>query len=147
MTCQRCGEPDADLRTLRMACTYMMDEIGLPFGVDVIDGRFISSMRRIETDPPLLVDSAEAAPEGKHRFYTLEVCKLCRADWMRAIKGWFDDKSRPASPGSGIFIRDLGATREISEAEWAERVNAIGHWGTTTLDRALARRFARREHG
>lgn len=54
----------------------------------------------------------------KDRFYTLIVCKDCRADWMDAIKEWFEKKPKIESCGSGIFVRRNGATVEISQEEW-----------------------------
>jgi len=30
--------------------------------------------------------------ELKDNYYTLRVCKECRADWMKSIKHWFDKK-------------------------------------------------------
>ena len=92
-TCQRCGEgPDQDLRTLRMACLYNMEELGLPF-------------RR----------------EDNH-VYTLRVCKTCRGLWMSAIKNWFEwiDTRERRSPGTGIFIRRNGANVEVTEEEFRE---------------------------
>lgn len=62
--CQRCKEEGEDNRTLWMACFYEMSELGLPFRVNELE-----SLNR--------------------KFYTLYVCKSCRADWMRAIKTWF----------------------------------------------------------
>jgi len=77
-----------------MACFYEMNELGLPF---------------------------EMVKVGKKReFYTLRVCKDCRADWMDAIKTWFKAKPVKESCGSGIFIRRNGATVEITQEEWIE---------------------------
>jgi hypothetical protein len=74
-----------------MACFYEMSELGLPF---------------------------EKLAVGEKGFYTLRVCKDCRADWMTAIKGWFLNPSRRERCGSGIFVRRNGATIEITEEEW-----------------------------
>lgn len=91
--CKRCGDGPEDLRTIRMACFYDMGELGLPLDLD---------------------------QEGKS--YCMRVCKACRGDWLAAIRTWFHAASeREASPGSGIFVRELGATREISEDEWLRR--------------------------
>lgn len=99
--CQRCHEVDEDRRTLVMACFYEMDEMGLPFKHQYLP--------------------AHIQDQG-HKFYTLRVCKDCRADWMHAIENWFHTKPSPEpSCGSGIFVRDLGATREISHEEWQKR--------------------------
>jgi hypothetical protein len=98
--CQRCKEEDedGDLRTLWMACGYEMKEMEMPFTKEELASNFLS------------------IPD----FYTLEVCKPCRSDWMHFIRLWWDatpNHSVP-SPNSGIFIRDLGATREVSKEHW-----------------------------
>lgn len=96
-TCVRCKEADEDRRTLWMACFYEMNELGLPF-----------IREEIEKD--------------KVRFYTLRVCKDCRADWLGAIKKWFHEIVPRGTCGSGIFIRENGANVEISETEWYDRI-------------------------
>lgn len=53
-------------------------------------------------------------------FFTLKVCKSCRAEWMITIKNWFEDKPGRKSCGSGIFVRRYGANVEIPEEEWYE---------------------------
>src|SRR3990167_10656478 len=95
-TCQRCEEKGCDRRTIWMACFYAMDELGLPFNKMSVDG------------------------ENGRKFFTLLVCKDCRADWMNAIKIWFETKPIRESCGSGIFVRHNGATIEISEEKWRE---------------------------
>lgn len=92
--CQRCGEDGYDRRTLRMACFYEMGELDIPF--------------------------EKSEPKDGNRFYTLRVCKDCRADWMQAIKTWFDTKPSKESCGSGIFVRRNGTSVEISQEEWNE---------------------------
>lgn len=69
--CQRCGAVGQDRRTLWMACFYQMDELGLPFGEKTM----------------LWEDS-----KYKQHFYTLRVCKGCRAEWMGAIVAWFKNR-------------------------------------------------------
>lgn len=99
-TCQRCGNPGEDRRTLLMGCFYRLEELGIPFGEQ--NGR-----------------------------YALRVCKRCRGEWMQAIKEWFharpqgeDSDCNGADPhaapscGSGIFVRENGTTREVTEEEW-----------------------------
>ena len=49
-----------DLRTLRMSCLYAMDEFDVPF------------------------------KENNDNYYTLRVCKPCRADWITTIEMWFN---------------------------------------------------------
>lgn len=109
--CQKCKELGEDRRTLWMACFYEMMETGLPFlkeRIVVIDN----------TNPP----EAEVLGYRDRLFYTLRVCKGCRADWMQSIKDWFyEEKPSESIPvGSGIFIRELGKCKEITREEWDE---------------------------
>ena len=90
--CARCNQEKPDLRTLWMACFYEMDELDVPF-----------KQKRISE---------------WQQFYTLKVCKECRAEWMVAIESWFKTVTLKESPGSGIFTRRNGATVEIPEEEW-----------------------------
>lgn len=97
--CQRCKEDGEDRRTLWMACFYAMEELGLPFEKETIIEGGIN----------------DGHPNQKYNFYNLRVCKECRAQWMMAIKSWFDTVPFKHEVGSGIFIRHLGATVEVSE--------------------------------
>ena len=63
-SCARCGSQSEDLRTLYMRCLYDMSELKIPFV------------------------NQELLP-GRESFYTLLVCKSCRASWMEAIQNWF----------------------------------------------------------
>lgn len=45
--------------------------------------------------------------------YTMKVCKACRADWMKAIKQWFDDPPLRDESLDGIWIRELGAPAKL----------------------------------
>jgi len=87
---------------LWMACLYAMDELDIPFEVQDRGGKF----------------------------FTLFVCKRCRAEWLQAIEKWFhatpvgediDANSARDIYGTGVFIRELGMTRELSESEVTER--------------------------
>jgi hypothetical protein len=126
--CARCGENGQDRRTLWMACCYRMEETGLPFEKIAISGQVVK-LDRTERHPTLNLDIehyAEPDPEQKpyeSPFYTLRVCKTCRAEWMLAIKGWFtsipgskaaQEADEQAHPGMLAFegripVRVLGA--------------------------------------
>lgn len=93
--CVRCGDVDTDRRTLWMACFYQMQELKVPFE------------QRSQTGTT-------------QRFYTLRVCKDCRADWMDMIEHWFKTPQPRPRPGTGIFIRRNGANIEVTEDEWAK---------------------------
>ena len=108
--CQKCKEVGEDRRTLRMSCFYAMEELNLPFVINrlsVVDSEeFMKSQKVITNDM---------------NFYTLRVCKDCRADWMTAIQTWFNDQpEKKESCGSGIFIRKNGATIEVTEEEFRQ---------------------------
>ena len=74
-----------------MSCFYQMNELDIPFSTTDLDDRV---------------------------FYTLRVCKDCRAAWMQAIETWFDEVPDRKPPGSGIFVRRHGTSVEVSEEEW-----------------------------
>lgn len=99
--CMRCGDEGEDRRTLWMACFYEMMELGIPFEKDFM----------YETSDPR---------ETPIDFYTLRVCKDCRADWMLTIKIWFDRIAARKSTGTDFFIREYGTTRELTEEEVKE---------------------------
>lgn len=93
-TCVRCGDNGPDLRTLWMACFYQMSEMPVPF---------------------------ELKGMGDRQFYTLRVCKDCRADWMDSIATWFATPQPRESTGTGVFVRELGTSIELSHEEIAQR--------------------------
>lgn len=101
--CQKCNEEHDDLRTLWMACFYEMMELNIPFEMEtIIEGGVY-----------------DGHPNQSHNFYTLRVCKGCRADWMTTIKIWWDAPlKKEKSCGSGIFIRQNGANVEVTEEEF-----------------------------
>lgn len=141
--CDRCGSVGSDRRSLWMRCLYAMEELGIPFDrklVLIADGAAAFELTREPTRVPLgdgrslALDAGEVRCDGKlypERVYTLRVCKRCRGEWLAAIRDWFratpegedhDADERPESAvGSGIFVRENGAIREISEEEWAAR--------------------------
>jgi hypothetical protein len=100
--CQRCKENGEDRRTLYMTCFYEMAELGLPF----------DNQDMFETSDPR---------ENPVNFYTLRVCKECRSEWLHAIQDWFNASlpgERFTACGSGIYVRDFGANREVTDEEW-----------------------------
>lgn len=124
-TCARCGSAGQDRRTLRMACFYAMEELGVPFEREVL---LDAGGRPVVLRAGAVTCAGELTPVG---LYTLRVCKRCRGEWMRAAKRWYEDQpegedhdadDRPAGGcGSGIFVRDRGAIREITREEWDAR--------------------------
>lgn len=128
--CQRCGEEGEDRRTLWMACFYAMSELNVPFEQAAILGKWCGKKgdRTLEGLGLTVPEWAEPTGEERHHsFFTLRVCKDCRAEWMAAIEKWFHSfEPQRESCGSGIFIRDKGRCIEITEAEWYERQKARG---------------------
>jgi len=97
--CQRCGDDEDDLRTLWHACLYAMNEMDLPFKEQLL---------------MLHVDASNIT----NNFYTLRVCKKCRSDWMIAIKNWFENPIPQEEKGTGIYIREFGAVKEVTQEEF-----------------------------
>jgi hypothetical protein len=130
--CDRCGEIDEDRRTLHMSCLYKMDEMkGIPFKQYLIKGDVYSykGERKVEgfnhvTAPEW---SEEPTGEGDQSYYTLRVCKDCRADWMESIANWFNTPPTVRKGvGTGIYVRENGTIREITLEDWEARRAAAG---------------------
>ena len=128
--CQRCGERGEDRRTLMHACFYAMDELPIPFKLAAIHGQDIE-YERTETNrfgngfPFRTHHFAKPDKDAEgytHQFFTLRVCKDCRASWMGALESWFKNvvpQYRVTTlVNSGIFVRRRGSLVEISEDEW-----------------------------
>jgi hypothetical protein len=69
--CQKCKEQGEDRITLWMGCFYDMNELKMPF------------------DEETMYTNDYPRCDGEN-FFTLRVCKDCRADWMSMIKAWWD---------------------------------------------------------
>jgi len=125
--CQKCGNgPDPDLRTLWMACFYEMNELKVPFVEVAIRGVFQKWVRDDTLDfagrglrKPIFKDVS--GPEHQYKFYTLRVCKDCRATWMDAIADWFQSAKPAENLEANIPIRECGTTRMITREEWDRR--------------------------
>jgi len=108
--CQRCRVRGEDRRTIRQAALYDLTELGIPFERSRIHGYYCEQngmsemelfgrVRKIPqfTEPDLDQDARN------FDFFNLRVCKECRAEWMEAIKQWFNAvPDKPASYGSDI---------------------------------------------
>lgn len=125
--CARCGEVGPDGRTLWMACFYDMAELGLPFEQCALDGVY---MKKVGDEPLTIggrqigktpIYEALADSLAKRSFFTLRVCKDCRADWMTAIKRWFETKIPLPGTGTGVYVRENGTARELTPLEVEER--------------------------
>lgn len=122
--CQRCDEADPDLRTLWMACLYDMQELSVPFKQVQVRGTYAEKvgtkkLERFGITVPVF-EAKEDASAHPYHYFTLRVCKECRADWMRALKTWFYLDNRPPPTGTGVYVRDKGVSREATEAEVRE---------------------------
>jgi len=124
--CQRCKQDmGGDGRTLWMACFYQMNELGLPFDEREIIGKVGLKVGEEELATSKIkvpkFQIPEDSKENGHRFFTLRVCKDCRAEWMGAIKQWFETPMTISkSTGTGVYIRKNGATVEATPEEVAE---------------------------
>lgn len=115
--CDRCRNEGSDRRSLWMACFYAMEELRVPFKKSC-----------------LILSTNENGKSATRDFYTLRVCKRCRADWMQAIQQWFGDipsgedgdadvPEPDTGIGTGIYIRRNGMNVEITREEW-DRIQA-----------------------
>ncbi len=103
--CAKCGAVGTDRRTLWMACFYEMAELGVPFEKLALRGSLLEKVIGREKHPWGTTDTfsntwrnrddVEKLDEQMRVFYTLRVCKGCRADWLDAIQKWF---RAPAGP-------------------------------------------------
>ena len=124
--CERCGEVGYDRRTLWMACLYDMQELNIPlkevgfFGALGQDDGIENSVRF----PGLTIRKFLPPPDDVkprcHTFFTMLVCKECRASWMEAIKRWHESKRENIFSGD-VPVRMLGGTEYVSEEEWQQR--------------------------
>lgn len=123
--CDRCGEIDEDRRTLWMACFYAMNELRVPFKNVAIRGVHQSKIGEekssiLENISYPVFSDTPGAEERQHGFYTLRVCKKCRAEWMNAIEKWFTEIEKENATGTGVFCRKNGANVELTEEEIKE---------------------------
>ena len=122
--CQRCGKVGEDRRTLWHACFYAMDEYDVPFEQVQITGHVCRQIGKemlhfIGREVPVFAAPDEDEARHDYKFFTLRVCKECRASWMSSIADWFKESpTKPESCGSGIYIRRDGINVEITEEEW-----------------------------
>lgn len=122
--CARCKEVGDDRRTLWMACFYQMMETGVPFKQIAIRGKAVKYLGEENISETLRVkvsryaDPDEGQPEAQYQFYTLRVCKSCRADWMDSITQWFNQPCMPpVSTGTGVYTRRNGSEVELTPEE------------------------------
>lgn len=127
--CARCGEVDQDRRTLWMACFYSMEELHVPFEKIAISGQVVTvvgekRMKGFEDFPvPVFSEPDKDKPPDLYQLYTLRVCKGCRADWMGAIKGWYEsvpDHFLTDDPDKNIPVRVGGRTVMMNREEFEQ---------------------------
>jgi len=135
--CQRCKEEGTDRRTLWMACFYDMSEMDVPFKDAQIKGKFMAqSGIRVNMFGQVVQDFKDDpnAEEQQRHFYTLRVCKTCRADWMKHIEDWFKFIDLQEEGVAGAYIRDKGGMRLMTQEEIDERESQglpVYRWPTT----------------
>lgn len=122
--CMRCGEVGEDRRTLWMACFYEMEELGIPFEKAEKYHISESDLEPIKPSSFLMHKYETKGTVGVHplQFYTLRVCKVCRAEWMQAIKDWFTNKPNRQeeycadcrrNPADDIYVRRNGVVLNL----------------------------------
>jgi len=112
-----------------MACFYDMKELELPFEHVQLTGckdKFdrVEKKDLFPSGPLMEIDHFVTDPEAKERtfgFFNLLVCKDCRADWMGTIQEWFKNIDVQPDGIPGLYVRDKGATRLMTEDEMAAR--------------------------
>lgn len=115
--CQRCGDMGQDRRNLWMACGYAMEEMDIPFKRLSVHGQVFYPTGMKDVSSFMVPVWPEPDPDVEshlHQYYKLRVCKDCRADWMRAIRDWFNsvpDHLVPDAPEADISVRIDGAVR------------------------------------
>ena len=135
--CAKCGNVGEDRRTLKMACFYEMNELGIPFDQEVLFSTDLEKLKQ-KSDPvtidglslrgtPIVLQSGSVTTKEElhpQQLYTLRVCKRCRADWMEAILEWFQteptNEDEDVYAGKVIPVREKGAIRYLTEEEWQE---------------------------
>ena len=53
--------------------------------------------------------------------FSIKVCKTCRADFLQMVELWFNNPTPRPEIETGIFVRHLVSTIEITEKEFHER--------------------------
>lgn len=96
-----------------MACFYEMNELGLPFEK--------KSLNTSEVEPTGA--DVEEAEQSTRTFYTLRVCKDCRATWMESIQAWFRkdlEEKYPTEPTgeADIPVRINGSVRFLTKEQY-----------------------------
>lgn len=56
--------------------------------------------------------------ERNFNFFTMLVCKHCRAEWLDAIRQWFTSAKRVDTDGANIPVRIDGTTRMLTREEF-----------------------------
>lgn len=120
--CARCGGLGEDRRTLWHSCFYEMNELNIPFEQFLISGKL---GQKIGEEPHPIFKGlsmptySEDTTDTSLAVYTLRVCKDCRADWLETIRQWYNNPpEQQKSPETGIFVRHLGKTIEVTEEEF-----------------------------
>ena len=118
--CDKCKENGEDRRVLWMSCLYDMTELDMPLGTTRFQGTVAKKNGEKRVSENIFNNTySDNKAEISKDFYTLTLCKACRAEWMLAVQKWFNTpRVQEESPRSGIFVRELGYTKEISEEEW-----------------------------
>lgn len=129
--CVRCGEEGEDRRTLAMACFYEMSELDVPFKSEVLFHAKLETLVQVQEPVSIEIGGkkmnlaagtlSSPDPLTPEKFYTLRVCKDCRASWMQMIQQWFrspEQDQGEADQEATIPIRRLGAIKYLTPKQW-----------------------------
>lgn len=129
--CVRCGDTGYDRRTLWMACMYAMNELSIPLERCQLNGtrhkyegeKMLESFR---LSIPQFAEEPSGEP-AKRNFFTLRVCKGCRAEWMSAIERWFKSGSRPRRTGSACLSAATARTTSCRRTRCCRTTSGWSH--------------------
>jgi len=117
-----------------------MDEMSVPFSECAIRGVYCEpgGYENTPVGPQTAFSPVEGAESRKHKFYTLIVCKRCRAEWMMAIQAWFDKPGIPDEPDEHIPDRRVDTNMDVGDVDvLTSRVNNLEKFARHVAAKAL----------
>ena len=132
--CQICLAHGQDKRSLTIDCLYAIHE-AVPEAIDLALVPEKKPQANAQADS---LDDNDSWGDGKRRGYYLRICKSCRSRLLEHLKQWADEgrtnrgkpmdhdgcieSDFPDDEGeANIPIREFGAVRMITKAEWDKR--------------------------
>jgi hypothetical protein len=116
--CARCGKVGEDRRTIFAACLYAMEETGIPFEQCRITGEWHNHSGYKDVIGHRVATFEDKGTPTQNSFYTVLVCKDCRADFLDAMKQWFFAGPRAERADATIPVRINGTRRMMTPEEY-----------------------------